>query len=144
MAPNIRTGLAVILFRDNSQTANRRSSPCTTKASAKKKLPIKRKMIGWANVARTSLADPNPMAIHNAAPTSEVTAKGMASVAQLTTTHTRMAESTCAEGGRLENGLRYTRSANTGAAYRPTRCLIPQTCRFADFMPMRLRDPVSG
>ena len=93
--------------------------------------------MGWANVASTSFAGPNPAAIHKAAPSNEVMARGRASVLQLTTTHVRMAESVCAEGGSVEKGLAYTKSASTGAAYRPTCCLIPHVFWFPVVMPMR-------
>jgi cytoskeletal protein RodZ len=78
----------------------------TTKASARKKLPIKRKIIGWAKAENTALTVPSPATTQKAAPKKEVTAKGRASVIQDTTTQTRMLAKMCALIGRFGKGIR--------------------------------------
>ena len=106
MARNKLAGLELTHFSDSNHNAQRLSILWTTKASARKKLPIKRKIIGWAKAENTDLTVPSPATTQKAAPKKDVTAKGRASVIHDITTQARILANKCALTGRFGKGIR--------------------------------------
>jgi len=87
----IRIGLLPTHFRERSQLPNRRSKPCTVKASAMKKLPINKKIMGCEKAEKTDFIVPNPANTQSPHPNKAVTGNGMGSVIPITTTHVKIA-----------------------------------------------------
>ena len=99
--------------------AMRRFSPCCNIASAIRKLPRKRKTIGSAKPRKISLAEPIPSNTHSAGPSSAVTASGIDSVIQSTTTAPSTANNRCASTPRPATGSAQKTTKTTGAATNP-------------------------
>ncbi len=121
-ASRIREGRAPTHERERIPVATRRSTPCTAMASAKRKLPMKRKMMGCPKDAKMLFADPSPATAQAAAPSSDVTGSGIGSRIQYRITQLRIAASACASAVRAGIGIRNRNRAAAGPAAKAVTC----------------------
>ena len=92
-AARMRAGVRGAQPARSTEKARRRSSPLLRVASARRKLPRKRKMTGSAYGARTVGAGATPRTTASTEARSAVTAGGSASLTQYTTAHPKIAAS---------------------------------------------------
>jgi len=122
MAPQemmIRVGLRATSAQDNMVRARRLSNLWTIMASASRKLPMKRKMMGLEKGAKAVLASAIPRMTQRATPSKAVTGMGIASVTQYISTRARMAVRRWATVGREGKGHRSKRRNNKGPKKNP-------------------------
>ena len=115
----ILVGLPPTARDDRAPNAIRRSRPWANIASASMKLPMKRKMMGSANGAKTTRAGATCRMIANTGPISAVTASGSASVIHRITIISRIAARRCA-GAAMGIGAASRISSATGPPIMPT------------------------
>ena len=91
-------------------------------ASARMKLPRKRKIMGSANGANTAFAGAMPDTTHSSAPIRAVMGIGMGSVTHHVTTQPSTAARRCADGVSDGMGAAYRIAATSGPKKSPSVC----------------------
>jgi hypothetical protein len=113
-------GLRPTQGRPRTARAMRRLRPCLTMASASRKPPRNRKMTGSAKGRRASRAGVIPMTTHKVGPSSEVAARGRASLSHQVPTSAMTASIRCAGSGREGMGRNQTVAKKIGPAAKPS------------------------
>ena len=118
-ATRILPGRAPTIFQDSTPCAIRSLTRCTKSACARMKLPMNKKINGWAIGANASPAGATRNITARVGPSSAVTASGKASVTQKMMTRVSTAANRCASGDRLSIGKTRTTTNAIGPRTRP-------------------------